>query len=58
MGLLDDDYKPPYQPPKHTTKYVKQTVLSQEARDAELNNEGRAEVTEDFSDSPFADRTD
>lgn len=60
MGLLDFDetYKPLYQPP-HTRdgkKRQKETALSQEARDTELNNFGREEVTEDFSDSPHADR--
>lgn len=58
MGLLDDDgYVPPYVPPNHPSRRApKQTALSQEARDAELNNHGRGEVTEDFADSPFADR--
>lgn len=56
MGLLDDDYKAPWTPPKSDKRYKRQTALSQEARDAELNNHDRGEVTEDFSDSPFADR--
>lgn len=41
MGLLDDDYVPPYQPPENPyrgKRYDKQTVLSQEKRDTELNN--------------------
>lgn len=58
MGLLDfdDTYVPPFKPKEHGKKAVKQTALSQEGRDSELNNHGRDEVTEDFSDSPFADR--
>ncbi len=61
MSLLDfdDTYVPPYNPKDYTRegkKRIKETVLSQEARDSELNNFGRAEVTEDFGDSPFADR--
>jgi hypothetical protein len=55
MGLLDDDYVPPWTPPK-PRRYEKQTVLSQEARDLELNNFERPKVTEDYSDSIFADR--
>jgi hypothetical protein len=58
MGLLDDDYKPPYQPPIAGRRFRKETALSQEERDAALNNEGRSEVTEDFGDSKFADRSD
>lgn len=53
MGLLDDDPKPLYTPPhsgnRHTKKYLKQTALSQERRDFELNNEGR---TEDYKSEP------
>tara|TARA_R100001086_G_scaffold170822_2_gene93338 strand:- start:953 stop:1132 length:180 start_codon:yes stop_codon:yes gene_type:complete len=56
MGLLDDDYVPPFKPKER--RYRKQTALSQESRDSELNNLEREEVTEDFSDSPFADRKD
>lgn len=37
MGLLDDDPKPLYTPPK-SKRFVKQTALSQEERDTELNN--------------------
>lgn len=56
MGLLDDDdFVPRYIPPKNR-RYVQQTVLSQQSRDEELNNHDRSEVTEDFADSPFADR--
>lgn len=57
MGLLDDEYVPPYVPPTMGKRFRKQTALSQEERDAELNNFDRKEVTEDYSDSPFADRT-
>lgn len=57
MGLLDfeDNYMPPYTPPKPKL-YEKQTALSQEVRDILLNNFDREEMTEDFSNSPFADR--
>ena len=57
MGLLDfeDTFVPRFDP-KESRKYRKQTALSQEARDAELNNMDHDEVTEDFGDSPFADR--
>lgn len=55
MGLLDP-IPEPWQPPK-SRKFRKETELSQESRDTELNNHDRGEVTEDFSDSPFADRT-
>lgn len=57
MGLLDfEDTFTPRFTPKESRKAVKQTALSQEARDAELNNLGHDEVTEDFGDSPHADR--
>lgn len=57
MGLLDfeEDYTPPFKP-RESKRYEKQTALSQQGRDSELNNMGHEEVTEDFSDSPFADR--
>ena len=47
MGLLDDDYKPPFVPPK-PRRYEKQTVLSQEARDLELNNFDREIEDENY----------
>lgn len=59
MGLLDfdDNYKKPYTPPKNVGKrFRKETALSQEERDNDLNNVDRKENSEDFSDSPFADR--
>ena len=57
MGLLDfEDPTPPYKPPVKTGRYARESVEQQQARDAELNNMGRSEVTEDFADSPFADR--
>jgi hypothetical protein len=56
MGLLDDDYKPLWKPPKEGKKFRRETALSQQDRDSRLNNDDREEVTEDFSDSPFADR--
>lgn len=52
MGLLDDDRTLLWVPPK-PKRYVKQTVLSQEERDLELNNHDRPEVTEDYQDSNF-----
>ena len=55
MGLLDDDPKPLWQPPK-PKRYDRQTALSQEQRDFELNNFDREVDTEDYSNSPFADR--
>jgi hypothetical protein len=55
MGLLDDDVPPLWKPPK-PRRYEKQTILSQQQRDDELNNHDREPITEDFSDSPFADR--
>lgn len=54
MGLLDDDYNDLYVPPK-SRKYQKQSDLSQQQRDNELNNHDRIELTEDYSDSPFLD---
>lgn len=56
MGLLDDDYKPPFKPKQKTGRFHNESVLAQEERDRELNNLNRGEVTEDFGDSPFADR--
>lgn len=37
MGLLDDDYVPPWTPPK-SKQYQNQTPLSQQNRDEKLNN--------------------
>jgi len=39
MGLLDFDktYTPPFQPPK-SKRFQKQTALTQEERDKDLNN--------------------
>lgn len=57
MGLLDDDnYTPRYIPPKKTGRFSRESAEAQEARDTELNNMDREEVTEDFGDSPFSDR--
>lgn len=56
MGLLDFEYVPPYKPPVKTGRYHNESPLQQEARDEELNNFDRKEVTEDFGDSNFADR--
>lgn len=57
MGLLDDDnYTPRFTPKKKTGRFHNESPLEQENRDAELNNLNRDEVTEDFGDSPHADR--
>ena len=37
MGLLDIVYTPLYEPPK-SKRFEKQTALTQESRDFELNN--------------------
>jgi hypothetical protein len=59
MGLLDfEDPKPLYTPPKKTGAFNRESAETQQNRDGELNNFGRKEVTEDFADSPFADRKD
>lgn len=57
-GLLDDDPKPRYTPPTLSKRrYVSEhDRLSEEQRLSELNNLERTEATEDFGDSPFADR--
>jgi hypothetical protein len=47
MNLLDDDYVPPYTPPK-PKRYVKQTALSQQARDEQLNNFDREIEDENY----------
>jgi len=56
MSLLDDNYTPPYKPPHKTGRYARESAEMQQERDSELNNLDRTEVTEDFGDSPFADR--
>lgn len=48
--------KPPFKPKKRTGRFHNESALTQEARDQELNNLNRDEVTEDFGDSPWADR--
>lgn len=52
MAILDfeDTYKPPFHPK------ARGRVLSEEERLSELNDLGRKEVTQDFGDSPFANR--
>ena len=53
MWLLDFiDPKPYYKPP--TGNFRRED--NEEARDKELNNFDRKQVTEDFGDSNFADR--
>lgn len=47
MGLLDFEYTPPFQPPK-TRRFRKETPLSQEERDAELNNHDREIEDENY----------
>lgn len=56
MGLLDD-VKPRYMPPRFRSKKYKSGFDEQDQeRLSEINNMDRKEVTEDFGDSPFADR--
>lgn len=57
MNLLDD-VPPRYTPPLHTKAvyHSEHDRLNEEQRLAELNNLGTAKMTEDFADSPFADR--
>jgi len=56
MGLLDNEPTPRYTPKEFRgKKYTKQTALSQQARDEELNNLGRKKEVDDFSDSNFLD---
>ncbi len=47
--------KPPFKPKKNN-RFHNESILEQESRDEELNNLDREEVTEDYSDSKFADR--
>lgn len=54
MGLLDD-FKPRFQPKPKTYRSPHDTQTD-EQRLSELNNMDRSEVTEDYSDSPHADR--
>ena len=51
MGLLDfdDTYKPPFTSKRGATDMERDNL-------DELNNLGRKKVTEDFEDSPHADR--
>lgn len=59
MGLLDDDgYKPRYTPPTGSKRVYRSEHdrQSEEQKLSELNNMDREEATEDFGDSPFADR--
>lgn len=57
MGLLDNDPAPRYQPPSQGKRYRSEhDRLSEEQKLSELNNMDRGEVTEDYSDSPHADR--
>lgn len=45
--IMSDRFKP---------RYIKAKGMKVEDNLLELNNDGRKEVSEDFSDSPFADR--
>ena len=47
MGLLDDDPAPRWEPPKYK-RYTKQSALSQENRDSDLNNHDKEEETEHY----------
>ena len=53
MGLLDDDYKAPFSPRRSTINRGKE---GKRDNFSDLQNLGRREVTEDFSDNPHADR--
>lgn len=55
MGLLDFDktYKPPFKP---SWGMVSKDIRKVDSNFFDLQNLGRTEVSEDFSDSPFADR--
>ncbi len=64
MGLLDD-VKPLYTPPRFRTRKYRSihdkfnsAYDPEEGRLQELNNDGRQTVSEDFADSPFADRSE
>ena len=48
--IVEQESSGPFIPPSERLR------ISDEARLSELNNFGHEEVTEDFSDSPFADR--
>ena len=56
MGLLDFQDPKPLFDPKKKSGFHNESPLAQEERDAELNNLDRKEVTDDYSDSNFADR--
>lgn len=57
MSFLDEnDYKPRYTPPKGKKYRSPYDSLSEEKKLSELNNMDREGVTEDFGDSPHADR--
>lgn len=58
MSLLDDTgYTPRFTPGKSKKRYTAENEFkSEEEKLSELNNMGREEVTEDYSDSPHADR--
>lgn len=57
MSLLDDECKNDGKfTPKPRRYRSPHDFQSDEERLGELNNLGRGEVTEDFSDSPHADR--
>lgn len=53
MSFFDEDPKPLFTPRnkgnKFSKKFLRQTALSQEQRDSELNNDGR---TEDYKSEP------
>lgn len=56
MGLLDDDYKPRFTPKKGRVYRSEHDSQTEEQKLTELNNLERKENTEDFADSPHADR--
>lgn len=55
-NIHEEVEKKPFKPKGKTGRFHNESLLTQEQRDAELNNMDLDEVTEDFGDSPFADR--
>lgn len=55
IDLIGDDHVPPFLK-RHGRKMHAHVDAEAEARLSELNNYGRKKVSEDFSDSKFADR--
>lgn len=61
MGLLDfdDHYVPPYTPSRGTVRKAsgnRASSMDSEVALSELNNMGHRRMSEDYEDSPYADR--